>query len=88
MNASSMPNDGPMPVTSRIGKVLRKIREEQHRTQEEVAREADISPMGLHFIETQVRFPQMNTVERISFALHTPLAVVIVVASLNEPTEG
>ncbi len=87
MSIPSLPNDGPMPVTGRIGGILRKYREEQNRSQEEVARAADMSPMGLHYIETRLRSTTLNTVERISWALHKPLAVVVLEASLNEPPE-
>lgn len=83
MKANHLPEDGPMPVTSRIGKVLRKRREALGLSQEDVARAGGLSTIGLHLIETGQRFPNMNTVERVATALQTLLAVVIVEASFE-----
>ena len=88
MGSNHLHDDGPMPVTSRIGKTLRKRREELKLSQEEAARAAGISPMGLHFIETQQRYPTLDTVERLSKALNKPLAVVVVEASMDQLAEG
>ena len=88
MSIPSMPNDGPMPVTGRIGKILRKRREALGLSQEVVAKAADISLMGLHYIETSKRHPTLDTVERLSLAVQSHVAVIVTEAAIDDSGEG
>lgn len=87
MSQPNHPHDDELPITHRIGKTLRRHRLRQGRTLEDVAKAAGISPMGLHFIETQLRHPLFSTAERISQALGMNLAVVVVEAATEPPPE-
>jgi len=78
-----LPQNGPGPVSSRIGAILRRHREQQHLSQEATAKAAGLSPMGIHLIETNRRSPKIDTVERICRALKTPIAVIMMEATLE-----
>lgn len=72
-----------MPVTGKIGDVIRRRREALHLSQEALARAAGLTPLAVHWIETHQRYPMMDTVERIALALNTVLAVLITEASIE-----
>lgn len=78
-----LPQNGPGPVSSRIGAILRRHREQQHLSQDAVAGGSGLSTMGIHLIETGRRSPKIDTVERICTALKTPIAVVMMEATLE-----
>jgi len=83
MDRPRMPLNDPMPVTSKIGDVIRKRREQMRLTQGELAERAGLSLPAVQCIETHQRYPTMNTVERICVALQVPLAVVVTEASFE-----
>ena len=62
---------------------MRRHREQQHLSQEATAKAAGLSPMGIHLIETNRRSPKIDTVERICRALKTPIAVIMMEATLE-----
>jgi transcriptional regulator with XRE-family HTH domain len=72
-----------MPVTSRAGKTIRKRREALNLSQEAVARAADISTMGLHYIETGKRYPKLDTMERLSLAVQSHILVILTEAAFG-----
>jgi len=82
MKTNLFPKDKPMPVTSRIGEVIRKRREALGMSQEELALAAGLTPLCVHLIETHQRFPKMDTAERLSTALGIPLAALVMEASV------
>jgi len=83
MTRQAIPQKGPMPVTGKIGDVIRKRREALHMSQETLAHAAGLSALSVHLLETHQRYPLMDTVERIALALDTVLAVLITEASLE-----
>ena len=78
-----LPQNGPGPVSSRIGAILRRHREQQHLTQEAITLASSLSAMGIHLIETGRRSPKIDTVERICRALKIPIAVIMMEATLE-----
>ena len=74
-----------MPVTRRIGVVIRARRLALGLTQEQLALMVGLSPMGLHFIEKGLRSPRMDTLERLSYGLNCNVAVLITEAATWVP---
>lgn len=83
MKTNLFPKDKPMPVTSRIGDVIRKHREALGMSQEGLALAAGISPLAVHLIETHQRYPKMDTAERLSTALDIPLPALVMEAAVT-----
>jgi len=60
-------------VSKKIGKRIRKIREEKSVTQEDLAGEAGLNRAYIGYIERGERNPSTETLERISKTLKVPL---------------
>lgn len=74
------------PITSRIGPLLRKHRQEQGLSIEEVARRAGITPVALHRLETCQSCSLGVTYERVARALELNYALIVHEASVECPS--
>ena len=64
-------------IARRVGPILRRHREAQHMTQEQEAKAAGLSPMCIHFIETNQRNPKIDTLERMCRPLNISLLMLL-----------
>lgn len=64
-------------VSVKIGKSIRKIREEKAITQEELALGAGLNRAYIGYIERGERNPTLKTLNKISQALKTPLSKLV-----------
>lgn len=71
-------------MTQRLGLRIRRLRNDRHMSQEELAFKAGISPAHLGQIERAVKNPTVETVARIAGALDVDLAALF--ASTTSPT--
>lgn len=57
----------------KIGEKIRKLREDKHLTQEELAMEAGLNRAYIGYIERGERNPSTETISKIAKALKTPI---------------
>jgi transcriptional regulator with XRE-family HTH domain len=60
-----------------IGKTIRKLRNDRKLSQQELAREADLTPSFLSLLENDRRRPSLLVINRIAAALQVPEEVLI-----------
>ena len=69
-----------------LGDQIRKIREEQKVSQEELAERLDISTITIHRIENGIRQPSVETLFRFSDTMNVPLPVLFPIRMQNNGT--
>jgi transcriptional regulator with XRE-family HTH domain len=60
-----------------LGRVIRRLRQSQHRTTEELARAAGVHPSYLSRIERGVRDPSLTVLHGLADALGVPLSAIM-----------
>lgn len=83
MNPKSLPPKQMMPTTQHLGARLRHHREEAKKKLEDVAEAADLSPVGLHNLETAKASSKSDSYERVAEAVGVSYPVVVMEAYLE-----
>ncbi|MBL9132347.1 MAG: helix-turn-helix domain-containing protein [Verrucomicrobiaceae bacterium] len=77
-----------MPVTGRLGAVLRRWREQMGKSLEEVAEAAGLTPVGLHNLETGKASSKSDSYERVAEALGLCYPLIVLEAFVESRPEG
>lgn len=76
-----------MPTTSHLGPVLRRHRVELGLILEEVAKQAGLTPVALHNLETCKASSKSDSYERVAIALKIDYALVVHEANIEARNE-
>lgn len=83
MKSRPFPGKEMMPITQRLGPVLREHREKLGLTIEAVARRAGITPVALHRLETCQACSLGDTYERVAGAMNLDYDLIVHEAALQ-----